>query len=303
MKTPRALAIVTAWLVGLAPAWIAVGQRLPTFRAGVDLVAVDVSVTRGGRPVAGLKLENFIVLDNGVRQKLEGMVTERVPLDATLVLDASGSLGGGRLIELKRAAETFLSGLSAQDRVSLMTFSHKVLLRCPLTSDFPAVRAALVWTESHGATALYDATYVALRLPEPGQRRVIAILFTDGFDNASWLSPDEVVDAARQSNVIIYGVTRAEYARSPRGAVFATNGGSALDFLRSVSDATGGQLFRTEMNDSLEGAFVRVLENVRARYLLRYSPDRLTPGWHRLEVRLKNAKGDVTARRGYFAAN
>jgi Ca-activated chloride channel family protein len=296
---------IAPWLVGLAPIVVVSGQQLPTFRAGVDVVTVDVSVIRRGHPVSRLKLENFVVFDNGVRQKLEGMVAEHVPLDATLVLDTSGSLAGGRLSQLKRAGETFLEGLSAQDRVSLITFTHQILVRCPLTSDSRAVRGVLSFTESHGATALYDATYLALRLPEPGQRRGIAVVFTDGFDNASWLSQDDVVDAVTRSPVIVYGVTLNEDVMPPNvsaSIVIRTEHASSNAFLRSVSEASGGRLFRAATGDKLHDAFARVLQDVRARYLLRYSPDKIAPGWHKLEVRLQGAKGDVTARRGYFAA-
>jgi hypothetical protein len=101
----RTLPAVVSWLVGLVPMVVVASQQLPTFRVGVDLVTVDVSVTRGGHPISGLKPENFAVFDNGVRQKLEGMIVEQVPLDATLVLDTSGSLAGARLAQAGSAAD------------------------------------------------------------------------------------------------------------------------------------------------------------------------------------------------------
>jgi len=275
-------------------------QSRPTFRAGVNLVTVDVSVSRSGHPVSGLAIENFIVFDNGVKQKLDGLSAQQVPIDAFLVLDTSASLAGLRLSQLKGAADSLLDGLGTRDRAALIAFSHVILTRCPLTADLSAVRSALTLTESSGRTALYDAMYVALRLQNPSDNRAVAVVFTDGFDNASWLSEDRLLDAAARSDVIIYGVTLGEPSRSVN---FVSVGKPpSYRFLQSAADATGGRLFHAAAGERLRDAFARVLEDMRARYVLRYSPDTVTPGWHTLEVRLQGTGGDITARRGYFAA-
>ena len=295
----RARVVCVPLLIALASIVVS-GQQRPTFRVGVDLVTVDVSVSRGGHPVSGLALENFVVFDNGVEQKLEGISVEQVPIDAFLVLDTSASLAGNRLSQLKSAADALLDGLTAHDRASLIAFSHVILVRCPLTADLRAVRSELVLAESSGRTALDDAVYVTLRLREPRQNRAVAVVFTDGFDNASWLSEDRVLDAATRSDVIIYGVTLGDPVRLP--GVVSGDKPPSYKFLESAASATGGRLFHAATGDKLRDAFERVLEDVRARYLLRYSPDKITPGWHTLEVRLQRARGDITARRGYFAA-
>jgi len=297
----RAGLVAAPLLTALASIVVAAGQQRPTFRVGVDLVTVDVSVSRGGHPVSGLTLENFVVFDNGVKQKLEGITTEQVPIDAFLVLDTSGSLAGNRLSQLKGAADSLLDGLTADDRASLIAFSHVILMRCPLSADLRAVRSALALTESSGRTALYDAMYVALRLREPSDNRAVAVVFTDGFDNASWLSEDRLLDAAARSDVIIYGVTLGRPARQEHSVV-SVEKPPQYKFLGSAANVTGGRLFHAATGDKLRDAFARVLEDMRARYLLRYSPDKVMPGWHALEVRLQGVRGDITARRGYFAA-
>ena len=125
--------------LAVTPVWvIAAPQQQPTFRAGVDLVRVDVSITRNLEPVAGLKAENFDVFDNGAKQKLERVVHEEVPLEAFLVLDMSGSVAGAELEELKAAATNFVSGLAPQDKVALVTFTDKANVAQPLTGDLEA---------------------------------------------------------------------------------------------------------------------------------------------------------------------
>jgi hypothetical protein len=73
-----------------------------------------------------------------------------------------------------------------------------------------------------------------------------------------------------------------------------------LGFLRALADGTGGRVFRASPAIPLEDLFEMVLDDARSRYVLTYSPDKTVPGWHKLNVKLVGAKGDVTARRGYF---
>ena len=81
--TRRELSLTAAFLA--AGSAIAAGQ---TFRGGVDLVEVDVSVMRGSVPVANLTVDNFVVTDNGVRQEVTTAKLD-LPLRVTLVLDVS----------------------------------------------------------------------------------------------------------------------------------------------------------------------------------------------------------------------
>jgi VWFA-related protein len=273
----------------------------PTFRAGVDLVAVDVSVTRGGEPVGGLKPENFTVFDNGVKQALDKVTLERVPLECCLVLDMSGSVQGQDLADLKRAATAFVSGLTGQDKVALITFNAEARLVQPLSSNFPAFLSALNAVEAGGNTALYDAAYraITMRKPRPNNRAVV-VVFTDGQDNASAVESNLVVRTAERSDVIAYGVSVGDTGGGgmgfrPLGAQFQ------IGFLRSLAEATGGRVFRATYGRRLEETFALILDDVRSRYVLTYYPDKVAAGWHKLEVKLVNAKGDVLARRGYYA--
>jgi VWFA-related protein len=276
----------------------------PTFRTGVDLVAVDVSVTRGGDPVGGLKPENFTVFDNGVKQALDKVVMETVPLECYLVLDMSGSVQGPELADLKRAATAFVAGLTGQDKVALITFNAEARLVQPLTSNFPAFLDALNAVQAGGNTALYDAAYRAIttRRPRPDNRAVV-VVFTDGYDNASSVQSKVVVQAAEHSDVIAYGVSVGDAGGGSIGGMgFRPLAAQfQIGFLRSLAEATGGRLFRAEYGRHLEETFALILDDVRARYVLTYYPAKVAPGWHKLEVKLVNAKGDVLARRGYWA--
>jgi hypothetical protein len=79
-------------------------SQQPVFKAGVDVVRIDVSVMQGINPVGGLAADNFVVTDNGVVQKLDSVSLDRVPLSLMMVFDNSASLAGERLGDLIAAA-------------------------------------------------------------------------------------------------------------------------------------------------------------------------------------------------------
>lgn len=113
-------------LAALMPA-----QPVPVFEANTAVVYLDVFVTRDGEPVRGLGAEHFEVTDEGVRQSLEMVSLEDVPLDLFLVFDVSRSLKGQRLDDLRRAARVVLAELRPGDRAGLFTFSDEVRLALP----------------------------------------------------------------------------------------------------------------------------------------------------------------------------
>ena len=264
-------------------------EKPPVFGVEVEVVRVEVLVTRRGEPVRDLSAENFELRDNGVRQQLHSTTFEEAPVDALLVLDLSESVKGSKLDALREAAGAFLDGLSPVDRAALVGFQQSVVVAVPATHAIPSVRFALDTVEGGGSTALHDAVYVALRLPEAGPRRSAVVVFSDGMDNVSWLSGEDVVEAAGRSGAVVYAVD----AREP--------GDPDDDFLEDVTRATGGRVWRARKTDDLPARFLDVLHDIRARYVLSYTPAGVdTAGWHELEVELRGRKGDVLARPAYY---
>jgi VWFA-related protein len=263
----------------------AVSSPQTTFRSGVELVELDVSVTRGGVPVAGLTARDFNLTDNGVAQEVESVTLEQLPLSVTLVLDTSQSVAGERLQHLVQAGNGLTSALRDGDRAALITFSHAVDLRVPMTGDMASIRAALSRISGDGATSLRDAVHLALQLQPRDQTRPLMLVFTDGHDTASWLTEEAAIDSARRTGVVVH-VVRVE----------------SDSFLDKLTQMSGGRTWSATSDRQLQELFTKALDEMRARYLLTYTPKNVRrPGWHELKVKVKNG-GDVTARRGYFVA-
>lgn len=262
------------------------GTHAQVFRSSVDAVTVDVSVMRDGVAVAGLQAADFQLEDNGARQELSSVTQDSVPLHVSLVLDTSASVSGERLNRLTYAANALLDHLRAEDRTSLITFSQEVRLRTSEAALHSETRAALEGLVGTGSTSLRDGVQLALSLTANARTRSLLLVFSDGADTMSWLSEEDVLDTARRSAGVVH--------------VVRFNGN---EFLDRIADATGGRSWAAQSDTQLAQLFTQALEEMRARYVLTYTPAR-TPakGWHAIKVSLKDRGSVVTARPGYFVA-
>jgi len=293
-------------------AWLGPAQEPdpPTFAALVETVFVDVVVTRDGKPVLGLDASHFEVKDNGVRQRPRIVALDEFPIGATLVFDSSSSVAGSRLRDLRKAGHAVVEAVDPDAVLALMVFNHQAQLLVPPSHDRVKVGAALDGIEAGGRTALFDAIYMALMLDTPVRRPAI-VVFTDGDDTSSWLTVEELRTAVSRSDAILHVVgLRLSGGQGSQAArtfgTFNSNPGAAAESslarnLRQITELTGGRLWEARESERLAETFLQILAEMKTRYVLAYEPggvERL--GEHRLEVRLKRAKGEVRARQGYF---
>lgn len=274
--------LLIAVLAAVTPRFVAA----QSFKSGTQGVRVDVLVSDRGQLVGGLTVDDFELFDNGVRQTIALADFDQLPLNVVLAFDMSGSVTPARLGHLRRAAGALLDALTKRDQAGLITFSHVVKQPQEMTKDVSRLRDALAHAEPAGGTALVDGIYAGMMLGESSVGRALLIVLSDGVDTASWLTSQSVLQTARRSDIVAYTV-----------AV----GRQKPEFLRDLAEATGGQLFENESDDTIEKRFLAVLDEFRRRYLLMYTPASTEPGWHRLEVRLKGRRGTVKARPGYLA--
>jgi VWFA-related protein len=287
MTRRLAAAVMSLWL-GVT---ILAAPQTPTFSSRLEAVRVDVLVTEEGRPVRGLKPADFDIRDEGVAQTVDLVSFEQIPLNVVLALDVSDSVSGDRLEHLRGAGRAALERLAKADQAALVSFNSAVEVRTNLTRDASQVLSALDDVRPSGETSLVDGSYAAMVLAQSAGadvRRGLVIVFTDGADTISWLTPDRVLDASRRTDAVVYGVI----VRSRNKA----------SFLHELAERTGGGVVEIESTKDLADRFVAILDEFRQRYLVSYTPRGVSNGgWHRLDVRIKGRKVAVKARAGYLA--
>ena len=255
------------------------------FRSKVDTVTLDVLATERGVSIPGLRAEDFIVRDNGVQQTLTHVSGEVSALALHLLLDISGSLSTRDLTNLQQGAAEVVRLARPDDRVRLVTFTDVVRLHDDL--DAASVGTVFQDLRPDGDTALHDALAAAFHLADqPGARRPVAIVFSDGADTASWLNASAIDETAKRSWTSVFAI-------SPRAG--------PEKLLSDLADVTGGDLIVLSrglagLPDTLRG----ILERLRQRYLLAFTPTSNASGWHELDVRVKKPNTKVVARRGYL---
>ena len=259
--------------------------------AKADVVSVAPIVTdRMGRYVPGLTAKNFTVLDDGVPRRIETFDATDSPLSAVLVLDVSGSMLY-KIEEARRSAHAFVDALKLEDEVALLTFNSTVVGWVPFTRQREAIHSEIDASRTEGETALYDAAGQALKRLKPLKRRKAVVLFTDGEDNRSRLSVDQVIGIARASEVSIYAVAQGLDERTTLRA-----------FLDQIADQTGGRSYFIGSIEKLSETFRKILKELKSQYYLTYTP---RPGlrprtWHRIEIKVDRPDVVVRARKEYF---
>jgi VWFA-related protein len=273
------------------------------FRSTADAVRVDVQVRQGGRPVVGLTAADFELRDSKVVQQIEAVAIEDVPVTLFLALDVSSSVKGRMLEELKAAARAAVGALRDDDSAALLTFSQRIDRPAKVTRERQTITAAIERMTALGATALRDTIFAATVLREQAPGRVILLVFTDGMDTVSWLDTPTVIEAALRSDMVIYTVTTQPPPPESDESLYKDEPELFPGpFLGDLADRTGGERLQVKGGAAeLTKTFAKIVSDFKSRYLLTYSPRNVPAGgWHPLEVKLKNRRGDVTARRGYW---
>lgn len=278
----------------------------PTFRTRAAGVRVDVLVTDDDRPVTNLTAADFELTDQDVRQQVDVSRLHDLPVDVIIVLDTSTSLGNDGLNNLIQATDKLIARLNPQDRAALVTFSQVVVMRSALTTDTAKVREMVSALKIQGSTSVIDASFAGAMLQTENDRSALMLVFSDGFDTASWLDADRVLAAIRRAAVVPYAVVVGDdpaftsnpsvKARARRSEPFD----AAERFLRDLVVTGGGVFVQAEDTRGLDRRFSEALDNFRQRYVLTYVPEGVEgSGWHPVTIKVKGHNYRIRARPGY----
>jgi VWFA-related protein len=205
---------------------------------------------------------------------------------------------------VRRAATSFVRTLRPQDRAAIVLFSTRVRMVQGFSDDRSRIEAALQSVMPSGSTALWEAVYISLAemaraRGDEAMRRQALVVFTDGDDNASHVSFDDVLEHARAGTVTIYAImppapVRPELPKRPASALFA---------VKRLSETSGGRIFTPQRHDELARAYSEIEEELRHQYWLAYLRPTADEGFRRVSVRILT-QPDLRARTrsGYSAA-
>jgi Ca-activated chloride channel homolog len=284
------------------------GQAQQPFRAGVDLVSLNVIVTEGGgsRYVTDLTQEDFNVFEDGVKQDVTFFTKTNLPIALCLLLDTSASMES-KLPTAQEAAIGFSKKLRPQDLAEVIDFDSRVVVLQPFTSNESDLVQAIRKTSAGGSTSLYNAVYIALKDLKKVVaknvdeiRRQAIVVLSDGEDTSSLLPFEEVLDLAKRSETAIYSIG----LRSAESASSASKGFKEAEFvLRQLSQETGGRPFFPSQLTELAGVYGQIADELSSQYTVGYSsknPKR-DGSWRRVVVRVNRPSTIARTKQGYFA--
>jgi len=189
-------------------------RQTPSFRAGVELVSLNVTVIDGasGRFVTDLSEDDFQVYEDGVKQDITVFSRTNLPVALAVLLDTSASMES-RLPVAQEAAIGFARRLRPADLAEVIDFDSRVVILQPFTSKASELEQAIRKTTAGGSTSMYNAIYIALKdlkkvvaTSTDDIRRQAIVVLSDGEDTSSLLPFEEVLDLAKRSETSIYAI-------------------------------------------------------------------------------------------------
>jgi Ca-activated chloride channel homolog len=280
-------------------------RQAPAFRAGVELVSLNVTVLEGTHYVTDLTQDDFSVFEDGVKQDVTFFNSTHLPIALALLLDTSASMDT-KLPTAQEAAIGFAKRLREQDLAEVIDFDSRVVVLQNFTNSAADLEQAIRRTSAGGSTSMYNAVYIALkdlkkvvaRNVEEIRRQAIIVL-SDGEDTSSLLPFEEVLDLAKRSETAIYTIGLRENDATSTGSKLFRE---AEFVLRQLSQETGGRAFFPNHVSDLAGVYGQISDELSSQYTVGYTSKngRRDGAWRRVVVRVNRPSTTARTKQGYF---
>lgn len=269
-----------------------------------DLITVTVTVTDTyGRFVSGLGKSAFTVLDEKKPQEITFFSDDDAPVSVGVIFDVSGSMGGEKISRAREALSKFIQTSHNMDEYFLIAFNSRAQLLLDRTRDGNAVLDKLTFVQTRSNTALYDACYLGVEKVQRGVHPKRALLLiSDGQDNNSRYTFNELRRLLKESDVTLYGI--GILGGNDSGSGLGMAGQGILDELASVS---GGKAFFPRSNAEMDDIFEQIALELRHQYSIGYKPVNFANDgrWHKIKVKVNPPRGlprlFVRSKEGYYA--
>jgi Ca-activated chloride channel homolog len=286
-----------------APAPASQPSQRPSFRGGVDVVSLNVTVTDQSRNfVTSLEQGDFVVYEDGVKQDVTYFNKSQLPVALSLLIDTSASMED-KLRLAQEAAVGFVKRMKPDDIAQIIDFDNRVSILQQFTPDRALLETAIRQTVPNGSTSLHNAIYISLkelkkvRATSSGDvRRQAIVVLSDGEDTSSLVPFEEVLDLAKRSEVIVYTI-------GIRGRDLGARGFPEAEFvLKQFAQETGGRAFFPTGATELDAIYAQIADELAAQYALAYSSrnPRRDGQWRRIVVRTTKPELAARTKQGYF---
>jgi Ca-activated chloride channel family protein len=269
-----------------------------------DLITFTVTVTDTyGRYVSGLGKNAFTVLDEKKPQEITFFSDDDAPVSVGVIFDVSGSMSGDKIKRSRDALSKFIQTSHNSDEYFLIAFNSRAQLLLDKTRDGNAVLDKLTFVQTRNNTALYDACYLGVEKVQRGSHPKRALLLiSDGQDNNSRYTFNELRRLLKESDVVLYGI--GILSGSDAGSQMGMEGQGILDELANVS---GGKAFFPRSNAEMDDIFEQIALELRHQYSIGYRPVNFANDgrWHKIKVKVTPPRGlprlFVRSKEGYYA--
>lgn len=289
--------------IAVAVPWCAVrAAQQPTFSTVSELVVLHVGVKdRRGAPVPDLSQQAFSVVEDGVPQTIRFFASQDAPVTVGLLIDNSGSMQPS-LDLVVASALAFAEASNPEDEFFAVAFNDNVRALLPegipFTSSPGVLRDSLATRmTARGQTALFQALAAGLDYVTRGRNeRKALVLVSDGGDNASRVTFDDVYTRTQASNTLIYTVALfdpEDRDRNPK-------------LLKRIAEASGGESFQPRTRRDIAAVLDQVAHDLRTIYTIGYVSTNTSHdgAFRRVRVNARTASGArlaVHTRAGYLA--
>ena len=258
----------------------------------VEFVELYTLVVDGNHPVQGLGESDFQIFEDGAPQQIVRFEqVDNLPIHAGVLLDISASMENQLDQARKAALQFFERTVKPRDRAALFTFNDHPSLAGPFTSNVSTLAAALASTKAERGTALYDAVIFALYGFNGINGQKALVLLSDGKDESSRFSYDDMIDYARRSRVAIY----------PIGLSLPKLDLDVRRKLNKLAEETGGRAFFLDQATELDAAYQQIETELRSRYLLAYQSSNTSTSQAFRTIEVKTKPGlEAKTLRGYY---
>ncbi|MCM3870599.1 MAG: VWA domain-containing protein [Pyrinomonadaceae bacterium] len=269
-----------------------------------DLITLTVTVTDTyGRYVSGLSQKAFTILDEKQPQEITYFSDDDSPVSVGVIFDVSGSMSGDKIKNAREALSKFIQTSHNSDEYFLIAFNSRAQLLLDKTRDGNAVLDKLTFVQTKNNTALYDACYLGVEKVQRGLHPKRALLLiSDGQDNNSRYTFNELRRLLKESDVVLYGV--GILSGGDAGSSLGMEGQGILDELANVS---GGKAFFPRSPLEMDDIFEQIALELRHQYSIGYKPSNFSNDgkWRKIKVKVTPPRGlprlFVRSKEGYYA--